>query len=123
MNTQWFPLGWEPMIPFLLLAPDARVSPPASVTTEGGLSSRGFFFCHQLGVTPSVRVEEDASYSSNLSMNGANRTNIVSATSFSRSKFPSADENSMDGTAFRLVPATTETKFSMLHLSTFLPFW
>ena len=33
-------------------------------------------------------------------MNDSNRSNMVSSTSFSPSKFPLADHNSMDGTAF-----------------------
>ena len=41
---------------------------------------------------------------------------------FSRSKFPSANENSMEGTAFCPVTASTRTKFSMLHSITFSPF-
>ena len=34
-----------------------------------------------------------------------------------------ADEISMNGAASCLVPAATETKFSMLHSITLLPFW
>ena len=48
--------------------------------------------------------------------------NMVSSTSVSRSRFPLAVEISMDGTAFCLVTATVETKFSMLHSISFLPF-
>ena len=41
MNTLRFPLGWEPMIPFLPFASRAKESFLAWVTTEGGLSSGG----------------------------------------------------------------------------------
>ena len=47
---------------------------------------------------------------------------MASSASVSRSRFPWAVENSMDGTAFSLVTATMKTKFSMLHSITLLPF-
>ena len=47
----------------------------------------------------------------NPSVNGSNKSNTVSSTSSSRSKFPLVCENSMDGTGI---------KFSMLHSITFL---
>ena len=74
------------------------------------------------GSPPAFGVEEDTWYSCNLSVNGFNRSNKVSSTSFSRSKIPLAGETSMDGTAFCLVTATTGTKFSMLHSINFLPY-
>ena len=44
------------------------------------------------------------------SVNGFKRCNMVSSTFFSRLRFPSAFENSMDGTAFCLVTATMENE-------------
>ena len=55
-------------------------------------------------------VEEDAARSPKLCLDGFNRSNIVFSHSCSRSMFPLADENSMDGPAFCLVTATMETK-------------
>ena len=115
-------LGWDPMIPFLLWVSFARVSLPASVTTEGSLSSRGFSSSTCSGSRQAFGVDEDTSSSSNPSVDGFHRSNTVSSTSSSRSKCPLAGENAMDGTAFCLVTASTETKFSMLHSIGFLPF-
>ena len=56
------------------------------------------------------------------SVNGSNGSNMVSATSFSRSRIPLAVENSKDGAVFSLVTATKGTKFSMLDAVTFSPF-
>ena len=42
VNTMWFPLGWEPMIPLLLLVSFASVYSPMSVATEGSFSSRDY---------------------------------------------------------------------------------
>ena len=55
-------------------------------------------------------VEEDAARSCNPSVNSFNRSNMVSSTSFSRSKFPLAVEKSMECTAFCLVTATERRK-------------
>ena len=60
--------------------------------------------------------------SCNPSIKGFDKSNMVSSTSFSRSKFPLANENSMDGKVFCLVTANTGSKFSMLHSITFFPF-
>ena len=46
-----------------------------------------------LGSPPAFGVEKDASDSCDPSVSGSNRSNVVSFTSFSRSKFPSADES------------------------------
>ena len=100
----------------------ARVSLPASVTTEGSYHQEVFLRQHAWGHSLIFGVEEDASFSFNSFANGFNRSNMVSSTSFSRSKSPVAGDNSMDGAAFCLVTATLGTKFSMLHSIAFLPF-
>ena len=53
-----------------------------------------------------------------------NRSNMVSSTSFlPLKKFPLADENPTDGTAFCVVTPFTWTKFAILHSITLLPLW
>ena len=100
------------MKPFLLLVSFARVCTIASVTTEGSLSSICCFPTTSCLESPlAVGVEEDASRTCNPYVHGFIRSNMVFSTSFSRYKFPLAVET-----------ATMETKFSMLHSITFLPF-
>ena len=92
-----------------------RISLSALVTTEGSLSSRG-------RVTSTVwRWRRCIVFSWSL-RNGFERSSMVSSTFFSRSKFPVADENSMNGTALCRVTATTMTKFSMLRSITLFPY-
>ena len=98
--------SWEPMIPSLLLMSFARVSPPTSVTTEGNWSSRD---CSQTtsrsGRPRGVGVEGDASLSPIPCASGGDRSNMVSSTSCSRSRFHMG------------------RSFSTLHSISFWPFW
>ena len=72
----WFPLGWEPMIPFATLGFLCHsISSTASGTTEGGLSSRRFSAVTCLGPHPAFGVEEGAWSSFNPSVSGSNRSN------------------------------------------------
>ena len=91
MNTLWFPLGWDPMKRFLLLVSFASVSSPASSDNRGKSIFKRFIFDSCLESPSASRVEEDASYISDPSVNGK---------VCSRSKFLLADENSLNGTAF-----------------------
>ena len=75
-----------------------------------------------IGLLLACRVEEDAHRSSNPSVNGCDRSNIVSSTSFSRSRFPMADESSIDGTPFCLVTATTRDEVFDLAFDYLLAF-
>ena len=74
---------------------------------------RGRFIFKRLGSLLVFGVEGDASSAFCPSVKTFDRSNVVSSTSVSRSMFPVANENSMDGKAFCLVTAQTETKFSM----------
>ena len=107
MNTLWFPLGWDPMNPFLLLVSFARVSSPASSDNRGKSIFKRFIFDSCLESPSASRVEEDASYISDLSVNGFNRSTWCHALLFLAQRFLLADENSVNGTAFCLVTATT----------------
>ena len=120
MNTLWFPLGWEPMVLVSLLFFLTECH-PRHRDNRGNLSSRCFSSSTCFGSLLTFGVEEDTSYSLDPCVSGFNRCNIVSSsTSFSLSMSPVAGENSVDGTAFCLVTATSGMKLSMLHSITFL---
>ena len=88
------------------------------------LIKRSFFDNSMLRVTPNCRSwGRCISFFSNPSVNGCNRSNMVSSTSCFRSRFPLTVENSLDGTAFCLVPATMWTKFFDVAFDYFLTFW
>ena len=58
----------------------------------------------------------------NPSVNGSNKSNTVSSTSFSRSKFPLVCENSMDGTALLFANCDHKDKVLDAAFDNFLTF-
>ena len=81
------------MIPFLLLVSFVRVSLSRIGDIWEKLIIKRFSSTICLGSRQAVGVEEDASRWCNPCVNGFNRSNMVSFTSFSRTKIPLADRN------------------------------
>ena len=88
-----------------------------------GSQPREVFSITCFGSPPAVRVEEDASNYLNPSLNGTNKCNMVSSTSFSRSKFPLVCENSVDGTALLFANCYHREKVLDAAFDHFLTIW